>query len=349
MRLLRLVWLILVPALAGCIMPRPWKYLAYEDTCAPAPDAPASDAQLFVTLRLPHCNDGRTRLTHYRSKAFNYASSRGGRITIHSKEPWVTAFRARTGGRLPLIFIHGYNNSNEAALERSARLAKALAGRAEAYPVIPITWSSYGGLPHYYWDEANAEWTVAEAVKAVAELTREFPETMLLAHSMGNRLALAAVEDLKARGRLAGVRQFIMAAPDVDRQWLEQKLRAPGALGVPTTIYVSLRDQPLSLSWRGHGYPRAGDFSWWVSGRDRTFAFAWIDGVQVVDTTNVDRTLKGHSYFVESPRVAEDICRVVHNKGPGRRGIEAVPVGGAPSNYVQITKASVPDECWPTR
>ena len=258
MRLRQLVWLALIPAVGACIMPRPWKYLAYEDTCMPTPVPEESRAQLFVTLRLPHCHDGRTELTHYRSKTHHYASVEAGRVAIHDRTSWVAAFRARSGGLPPLILIHGYNNSNEAALSSAARLANALRPKVGHYPVVPVTWSSYGGLPHYYWDEANAEWTIEGAVAAVDELTTDFPRSVLLAHSMGNRLAIPAVEHLRARGRLDRIRHFIMAAPDVDRQWLARKLGAPAALGVPTTIYVSRKDQPLSASWRGQGYPRAG-------------------------------------------------------------------------------------------
>lgn len=345
MRLASIICAVFLVFGSGCTMPRPWKYSTYAGTCEPVAAPPTKRSQLFVTLRLPHCREGRTILTHYRSDSIGYASIENGRITLHKAGPWLEELKLRAGNRAPLIFIHGYNNSNEAALERASRLSSALKARRGDYPVVALTWPSYAGLAHYYWDEANAEWSAEGAARAVANLTREFPQSVLLAHSMGNRLALPAVVELRASGRLSSLRHFIMAAPDVDRQWLRRELSASGALGVETTIYVSLKDQPLSGSWRGHGYPRAGDFSWWVTGRDPFYAFAWLRGVQVVDTTTVDKTVKGHSYFIDTSKVTEDICRVVLGGGPARPGIEAMPDPRAPTNYVRVSKSAVVDDC----
>ena len=332
-------------------MPRPWKYQGYARSCEDLPVKPARDSQLFITLRLPRCGNGPIVLTEYRGDKIRYASLYQGQITFHDAVHWLGELKdrlRRTGGP-PVLLIHGYNNSNEFALARAARLAAALECKREiAAPgcrreVVALTWPSYGKKTGYFWDEANAEWSLTPASDAVDEFASWVPEMDLVAHSMGNRLAIAALGRLKANHRLPRVRNFVMAAPDVDRDDLVRRLWAPEGLGVPVTMYVSLRDQALSASWRGHAYPRAGDFSWWVSGRKPYFAFASVPKLQVVDTTDVDRTILGHSYFIDSPKALADLCRVLFGKGPERPGIEVI-LPDAP-NYVRVSKAGVADEC----
>lgn len=342
MRLLQLVWLVVVPALGGCMMTRPLDPAKPPVVCQPSPDAPPQGAQLFLTLRLPDCTNG-AQLTDRRSEQLYFAAFENGRLTLHAPAPWLKALKARAGKRPPLIFIHGYNNRNQAALERAVKLSQALSAGMGDYPVVALTWPSYGGFAHYYWDEANAEWSLEGAVTGLAQLTAWFDKSILLAHSMGNRLALPALDALRAKGEIGRIERFIMASPDVDRQWLQRKLNTGTGIGTPVTIYVSLRDQPLSGSWRGHGHARAGDFSWWVSSRDRYYAFARFKDVEVVDTTRVDRTLLGHSAFIDTRRGGEDLCRIVNGIAP--RGIVQLP--NTPENYGELTKESPRDDCNP--
>ena len=339
---------VLLPLLltAGCIMPRPWKTEHYAKSCDPAAPTPTDDAQLLITLRLPHCVDGKVVLTQYRGDRVRYASVSGGIVAFHKQSDWESVLQARVkrrGGRPPILYIHGYNNDNAEALQTAAQIAQALKGNRE---VVALTWPSYGRKRGYFWDEANAEWSIDDATAAAVAFVASVPSSVIVAHSMGNRLAIPIVRHLASTNMLSRVDRLVMASPDVDRAAVGRFFNAPGGPGVKVTLYASRKDQPLSGSWRGHGYPRAGDFSWWVSGRQPYFAYAKIDDVEVVDTTEVDRSMLGHRGFIDPPAGAADLCRVI--TGLPARGVEPFrEPPGAPANYLRLTNAGGPDDCSP--
>lgn len=338
MRLAFIVGLVPILLTTSCIMPRPWKTAAYPP-CDTLAEAPPADARLLMTLRLPRCDNG-VILTSYRSSEPVYAAARGSAVTLHRAEAWHSELlrRARATGKPPVMFIHGYNTDNWEALQRADKIAWAL---KDQHPVVALTWPSYDRKRSFFWDEANAEWALGGARNAVSQLVKRYPGSVLVAHSMGNRLALASMAHLKATNQTAGLGRLIMAAPDVDRAVAAQAFNE--GLGTNVTVYVSLRDQPLSGSWRGHGYPRAGDFSWWVSGRQPYYAFAWLPRVEVIDTTGVDKSLSGHSAFINTPEGAADLCRVIAGQGATRPGLNRQP--DKPTNYGHLVRNGAQDAC----
>ena len=324
---------------SGCMMPRAWKTADYPRKCEmQTPQVPVN-ARLLITLRLPRCQT-RVILTQYRSDQPLYAAVDGNQITFHDYKVWRSELlrRAQVTGKPPVMYIHGYNTDNAEALERADKIAWALKDR---HPVVALTWPSYARKRAFFWDEANAEWALDGARAAVSTMVDSFPGSVLIAHSMGNRLALAATTHLKANNKSSRLGRLVMAAPDVDRGVAAQAFA--NGLGADVTLYVSLRDQPLSGSWRGHGYPRAGDFSSWVSGRKPVYAFAWLPRVDVIDTTPVDRSLSGHSAFIDTAEGAADLCRVVNGEGETRPGVYRQPA--KPTNYGHLVKGGVQDDC----
>ena len=336
-------------AAAACMLPRPLVTQDHSASCVASPAPPGPESQLFVTLRLPDCRAG-VRLTDFRSETPRFASIRNDLISFHDRPVWMGELNRRIAGndgRPPLLFIHGYNNTQEEALDRARTIEQALKQRSPA--VVALTWPSYGGETAYFWDEANAEWAGDGAAAVLAALTADAPKLLLVAHSMGNRLALAALQSMSREARRQEIERLVMASPDVDREIVARRLKQ--GLGVDTTIYVSLKDQPLSGSWRGHGYPRAGDFSWWVTGRDPYYAFAWLPDVEVIDTTAVDgaRINLGHTAFVSTRAGRADLCRLARgmgNKRPGLQPLAALkPVQDPRHNYFELVDTSAKDGC----
>lgn len=332
--------------LCGCQMPRP--LLQTNEIGCPkyVQTPPTGSSLLFVTVREPDCRatGELPKLTDLRARNALFVASDDGVLQFFSQNQWLAALDRRIPdkGKPLILFIHGYRNSNADALSAAAKIALALKGREQ---VVSLTWPSYGRYTSYFWDETNADWASAIASGAVVEMVRRFPYVIIIAHSMGNRVALGLMDELRRHGLTAHVDHLVMASPDVDRSSLERVLS--GGLGTRVTIYGSRRDQALSASWRAHSYPRGGDLSWWVTGRKRDDSLAWLPNVEVVDTTEIDHSVSGHSAFIETREGAEDLCRLVDGHGSGRPSLEPLKahISKAPENYFRLVQSSSMDDC----
>jgi esterase/lipase superfamily enzyme len=250
-------------------------------------------------------------ITYYRGISALYGSvDRNLRTTFYDKARWDVARLERlrlAGPGTPVLFIHGYNNSHDEALLRGFAVADSI---GPDFPVVVLSWPSYASRRRYVWDEANAEWSSATTRPVIEDLAKQGRSPIILAHSMGNRIALDALRHYRVRtGNHLPIERLIMASPDVDRQQVRESLIA--GIGAPVTIYVSTDDQPLSASWRMHGLPRAGDLSGSVTGRVPHYYFHGIAKVELVNTAKVRRDVLGHSDFIETEQGAGDLCRIV--------------------------------------
>jgi hypothetical protein len=143
--------------------------------------------------------------------------------------------------------------------------------------------------------------------------------------------------------RMEHVQRLIMASPDVDRA---KAINEVPLLGIPVTIYGSTRDQALTISWRDHGLPRAGDLSNAIVGHTPDFTLASWAGVDVVDTSGVDRSIVGHSDYISTPEGAADLCRVVNGE-PTRVDRTRDPRGGKRLHWLLVSNQKWPqtDRC----
>jgi esterase/lipase superfamily enzyme len=329
--------------LAACQLPRPAAVASdvAENKCPTSEIPPAEGSQLYVTLRLPLCPPPNpVEESKYRASRPQFAAFLGGQTMLLSETAWESALRRQVqlaGGRPPILFIHGYNNSNGDALTRARAIAAAIGGTR---PVIALTWPSYAETPAYFWDETNAEWALTQAREVIGDLVRRYPHLIIVAHSMGNRFAVDAIADLRAKNLLSKVDRVVMASADVDRPTLRQ-IAVPNGLGVPVTIYASRADEALSFSWRLHGYPRAGDMKQWVSDKLTAYAFANAAALEVVETTDLkhgEGDFAAHSDFISTAEGAADLCRVLLGLSDAGARTHVV---SAPANYFQLKQGAV--------
>ena len=158
-----------------------------------------------------------------------------------------------------LLYVHGFNNSPTEALSRADAIGVATGFRG---PVIAFLWPSQREIAKYTWDEENNRWTQPYLDQLLLALTSEADDVVLVAHSMGNRIAIDALRDLQRShpGLSTHIRTIILASPDIDREMFDRDL-APAIVspGRHITVYASLFDRALNLSWPVHGNARAGD------------------------------------------------------------------------------------------
>ncbi|WP_157649456.1 alpha/beta hydrolase [Burkholderia ubonensis] len=211
-----------------------------------------------------------------------------------------------------LLFVHGYNVSFEDALRRAGQL-----GHDLKFPgsTALFTWPSMGNVLDYLKDGANAEWS--------EPYFREFLELLLtkvgarrvhaIAHSMGNRLLVDAVERLDTSAAPAGsgeLSQVVFAAPDVDAEVFVNKMKVAAGRARGFTLYLSSNDLALLLSRMLHGHGRGGG------------TLLAANAVHTIDASRVDTSLFGlrHSYFSGNRSMLSDIHALISTGlAPSRR------------------------------
>lgn len=183
-----------------------------------------------------------------------------------------------------------------------------------------FSWASRGAVDKYMADGAAVELDeelIADYLCSFARNTGA-RRVHVIAHSMGNRAVLLAVDRIaRDAQRRSGVRfgQFILAAPDVDARQFRRLCAAYQALSERTTLYVSSRDRVVEAAGWLHDYPRAGLMP----------PVTVAEGIDTVNVVNADVTLLGHGYVAEAQAVLQDIHALIHNGSkPPRFGLHAM-------------------------
>jgi esterase/lipase superfamily enzyme len=174
----------------------------------------------------------------------------------------------RTGRSKVLVFVHGFNNRFDDAVYRFAQIVQ-----DSKVPVIPVlfTWPSRGEvrLRAYTYDRESANYS-RDALESLLNMLTSYPaitEVNMLAHSMGNWIALEALRGRSMRGSQTAnslkadkLKNAMLVAPDVDVDVFRMQIQRMGAARPRIALFVSQDDQALSLSkniWGG--VARLGD------------------------------------------------------------------------------------------
>jgi esterase/lipase superfamily enzyme len=209
---------------------------------------------------------------------------------------------AHAGGRPAdaLVFIHGYNNSFEDAAIRTAQIGIDLGlldGTAGFF-----SWPSKGSVFAYPSDEATIEASEGALAAFLADFSvRSGADRVhVIAHSMGNRGLLRALQRIAANAAAASpVRfgQIFLAAPDLDRDLFLDLAHLYPRYSQRTTLYASDRDLAVNKSAQLHGAPRAGYYQ----------PVTVAPGIDTVCVPDFDVDLLGHGYFAEAEALLYDI------------------------------------------
>lgn len=214
---------------------------------------------------------------------------------------------ARENGETPhaLVFLHGYNTSFEQAAIRAAQLGVDLnVSGATAF----FSWPSRGSALAYTIDEASIEASEAAITEFLVKFSRECgaDKVHIIAHSMGNRGLLRALQRIAGNAQTSAAVQFgqiFLAAPDVDRDLFLDLSALYSAHAERVTLYASNADKAVHMSAKFHDSPRAGYYS------PYTIA-ANIDTVAVPD---FDVDMLGHGYFAQADALLSDIHGLIRN------------------------------------
>ncbi|ASS57006.1 alpha/beta hydrolase [Rhizobium leguminosarum] len=237
--------------------------------------------------------------------ATDFATLKADEITRDDAKKWLSASVRKSHDRSVLVFIHGFNNRFEDSVYRFAQIVKD--SGVHSAPVL-VTWPSRGSLLAYGYDRESTNYTRNALEMLFQYLARdpEVKEVSILAHSMGNWLALEALRQMAIRnGRLpAKFENVMLASPDVDVDVFRQQIVDMGKQHPQFTLFVSRDDRALAVSRRVWGdVARLGA----IDPEQAPFKKELADSqITVIDLTKVkagDRL--NHGKFAESPEVVQ--------------------------------------------
>jgi esterase/lipase superfamily enzyme len=180
----------------------------------------------------------------------------------------VTVAAKQSSGGKVLVFVHGFNNRFDDAVYRLAQIVHD--SKVAVVPVL-FTWPSRGEvrLRAYTYDRESANYSrdALESLLSTLEGCSSVTEVTLLAHSMGNWIALEALRSRSIRNAAAGTRRdklrnAVLIAPDVDVDVFRTQLQRIGNARPQISLFVSQDDDALALSKMIWGdVPRIGDIN----------------------------------------------------------------------------------------
>jgi esterase/lipase superfamily enzyme len=206
-----------------------------------------------------------------------------------------------------LIFVPGYNVTFEDGIKRTAQVAVDL-----QFPGAPLlySWPSEESAGRYLSAEENAVWSHFHLKDFLLDVVRQSgaERIYILAHSMGNRVVVAALEKLalESPAALPMFRHVVMTAPDIDAAVLRQVATAVTRTAHLITLYASTEDLALEASATVHDHVRAGL---------ATQIFV-VPGVETIDATGIDSSFLKHSYFGETDVVLNDVYSLLRHDKP---------------------------------
>jgi esterase/lipase superfamily enzyme len=228
-------------------------------------------------------------------------------IAILSRDQFLAKARERVNGSRAfkdqaILFVHGYNNSFDYALYRTAQMAYDLQFDGAAFL---YSWPSLGDFSGYGYDRESsvqAEPYLRQYLELVIRETGA-KGVSVIAHSMGNLPLLQVLRDLGPKlPPDVRLNQIILAAPDVDRNVFENIAGDLQKWGRGVTLYASANDRAMQAARRvAGGIPRAGDVP--LDGP------IIIDGIDTIDVTqqSLDYLALNHSIYAEKTALLNDI------------------------------------------
>lgn len=233
------------------------------------------------------------------------------------------------------IYVHGFNVSFDDAVVAAAQLQEELKKRGYQGLMALFTWPSDGKLTHYFSDQVDAERSSTAFLRALMKVKNFIDNTFagdpsqvcsarihLVAHSMGNLLLQDAMFNLwNYSGRRPHHRmlnEVVMAAADIANEALE-----PGEMGeaIPAmasrvTVYYAEDDLSMPASKVANVAHlrfsrRLGQFG--PEHPERLPQNVWA-----VDCSKPNKGFLGHSYYLESKDILDDLASVLAG-GPGSK------------------------------
>ncbi|AGT11689.1 alpha/beta hydrolase [Paracoccus aminophilus] len=196
------------------------------------------------------------------------------------------------------LYIHGFNTRFHEALFRTAQLS--VDAHMEEEPIL-FTWPSAGNAGAYLADRDASDFSRAALADLLRLLTKDRSVSKpvpVLAHSMGARLTMETLVQLRLAGRgdVLDRIELILAAPDIDIDLFRAQMASVGKMRHPITVLVASDDPALKISSR-------------LAARRMRLGLADVhdpaiqrlaveSGIRIIDITEVETRDPAHSRYV---------------------------------------------------
>ncbi len=243
-----------------------------------------------------------------------------------------------------LVFVHGYNTLYEEAVYRFAQIVHDSGYTGTA---VLFAWPSRGKAPLYLADRDASTYSRDYLEQTLREIAgvRGVTEINILAHSMGNWLAVETLRQAKMKGHgdfNGKLGDVILASPDIDATVFRTQLDVIAPMRRPITIIVSGDDKALAASTvLSGGVKRVGQIT---ADDQRAQEATKHYNLRVIDLTKVqDGTSNHHSKFAQSGAavraIGHGLAGDAHGKVP-QSGI-VTAVGDVGSSLLKVPAAIV--------
>ncbi len=228
-----------------------------------------------------------------------------------------------------LVFVHGYNTNYQEAVFRMAQLK---ADRSYDETTVLFAWPSFGTLTGYVADRESSTYSRDYLERVLDDIARipKVKSINLVAHSMGNWLAVETLRQAKLRAKSPFIEKLgnvVLLSPDIDVDVFVSQLDIIGKLKQPIIVALARNDLALAASQRIAGdIARVGNTL-----VDNPKAQAAIEryNLKVVDLSQVQGgDFLGHSKFIEALPELEHIARNGETGAGAAPGILEVDAAG---------------------
>lgn len=251
------------------------------------------------------------------------------------------------------VYIHGYRNSFNDAIESAASLHH-YNGRRGA--VVAFAWPSQKHLLDYLEDRESATYAVSDFRQLLVFLAdhTDAKRINLIAHSMGTFLTSNTLREMRLIGydqtpkelhERFRIDNVVLVAPDIDADVLQKRFFREGFHHVPRqmTIYTSPDDKALAWATRLlFGIIRAGSITGDYLDDNQRLWLKSNPHVSIVDISGQKTYGLGHSHHTENPGVASDLFLLLaHDLTPSQRGLTLITetnVWGFPAGYTKAVQ-----------
>jgi esterase/lipase superfamily enzyme len=237
--------------------------------------------------------------------ATDFATLKAEEVDRERAEKWLGSSVEKSSDRSVLVFIHGFNNRFEDSVYRFAQIAHD--SGSTSVPVL-VTWPSRGSMLAYGYDRESTNYT-RNALENLFQYLAKDPdvkEVSVLAHSMGNWLALESLRQMAIRnGNLPPkFKNVMLAAPDVDVDVFRSQIADMGTPRPQFTLFVSRDDRALAVSRRVWGnVARLGSID---PEQEPYRSELASNNISVIDLTKIEAgDSLHHSKFAESPEIVQ--------------------------------------------
>lgn len=224
--------------------------------------------------------------------------SRQGFVTLDQQRLDRATFLSQVGRGEVGVYVHGFNISFQEAVYRSAQLSTD--SHLNGTPIL-FSWPSDGQVTAYLADRDGSDFSRSALAGLLADLTtgRSLSDPVLvLGHSMGGRLTMEALRQLKLTGRgdVLDRIEVVLAAPDIDIDLFREQIAVIGKMRHPITVLVSSDDEALKASARLAGRrARVGQ----LDVHDPAVQKLALDsGIRIIDLTRLPLGDTAHSRYV---------------------------------------------------